>query len=104
MTSEDFATVALASYRITRLVTTDKLTARPRRDVMAWAMTRRHEGYQSWKIDDLVSCSFCAGWWITLLVLAAWRVRLLRPVVRAFAVAGAQSLLNAADAAMTDPR
>lgn len=97
MRPDELAITALAAYRITRLVTSDKLTARQREAVQRWAMTRRHEGRHSLKVDDLVGCNYCAGWWVTLLVLAAWSVPLLRPLVRAFAVAGAQALLSAAD-------
>lgn len=89
--------LALASFRVTRLVTSDVIADKPRRAVQAWALTNKHA-----KVDQLVSCSYCAGFWITLAVLAARRFRPGRVLVDAFAVAGAQALLSAADVRMND--
>lgn len=89
--------LALAAFRATRLVTSDVIAETPRRRVQAWALTNRHP-----KLETLVSCNYCAGWWVSVAVLAAWRVPLLRPFVRAFAVAGAQSLLSVLDVRMND--
>lgn len=97
MRPEDLAVVSLAAYRLTRLVTSDKLTAPQRQAVQRWALTRRMAERHSLKLDDLVGCNYCAGWWVTVLVLVAWRTRAGRPVVRAFAAAGAASLLSAVD-------
>lgn len=97
MRPEDLAVVALASFRLTRLVTSDTLTETPRRAVQRWALTQRMAERPSLKLDELVGCNYCAGWWVTLAVLAAWRVPLFRPLVRAFAAAGAQALLSATD-------
>lgn len=97
MRPDELAITALAAFRLTRLVTSDKLTAPGREAVQRWALTRRLADQHSLKADDLVGCNYCAGWWVTLAVLAAWRVPLLRPAVRAFAVAGAAALLSSVD-------
>lgn len=101
MTPFDAAIVALAAFRLTRLVTSDTLTADQRNAVVRWAL-RVPEPNPRRKIADLVECNYCAGWWVTLLVLAGYRLRLTRPLVAAFAAAGAQALLSAADVALND--
>lgn len=98
MQLDDLAVAALASFRVTRLVTTDTIADRPRRAVQAWALTNRHA-----KLEQLVSCSYCAGFWVTLAVVLFARCgKFGRLAVEAFAVAGAQSLLSAADVRMND--
>lgn len=90
--------LALASFRVTRLVTSDVITQTPRHAVIRWALTNKHP-----KVDQLVSCNYCAGWWVTLAVLILARCgKFGRLTVDAFAVAGAQSLLSAADVRMND--
>lgn len=101
MTPLDAATVALASFRVTRLVTSDTIADAPRHAVERWAYSVPPPSARR-EIATLVSCNYCAGWWVTLLVLAGWRFRLTRPLVEAFAVAGAQALLSAADVALND--
>lgn len=99
VTPLDAATIVLASFRLTRLVTSDTIADGPRNAVERWAL-QVPPGRKRREIATLVTCNYCAGWWVTLLVLAAWRVPLFRPAVRAFGAAGAQALLSAADLVM----
>jgi hypothetical protein len=52
-----FAVAALATARITRLITTDYLTAVPR----AWLINRMGTGS---KISYLVACPWCSSMWV----------------------------------------
>lgn len=83
----------LASYRITRLVTADVLLDAPR----TW-LAIHLPAYPA----KLVTCAYCAGFWISALVVAAWYFggRVGWVVLVIFAVAGAQALLSAIDRAL----
>ncbi len=62
-----FVVTALATARITRIITTDYLTAGPRR----WAITRL--GVDS-KLSYLITCQWCTSVWVGAAVapLAYW--------------------------------
>lgn len=89
--------VALASYRVTRLVVTDDIVQPARK---LW--------FRRFPLDTkpgtLFSCTYCAGFWVSGLMLlvahltgfARWPVRY--DLVLWWTVSGAQALLNALDA------
>lgn len=92
-----FVVLVVASYRCTRLVTLDTILDRQR----AWWW--RHfppEGKKPHPLGFLLTCAFCAGFWVSLVVvivahlvdLARWPVRF--DLVVVWAVAGGQALLN----------
>jgi hypothetical protein len=85
--------LVLASFRITRLVTADVLLDSPR----TWLAVHL-PAYGA----KLITCAYCAGFWISAAVVAAWwwGGRWGWVVLVVFAVAGAQALLSAIDAAM----
>lgn len=101
VTPLDAATIVLAAYRGTRLVTSDTIADGPRHAVERWAL-RVPPGSARREIATLVACNYCAGFWITLVTLLAWRLPALRPAVRLFGAAGAQALLSALDVALND--
>lgn len=80
-----FVLLALASYRLTRLVGWDVIT-RPLRVPLTGreeegsakaardrTKGRRLPGYRP-HLDDFVHCPFCQGWWTGLVVWGAWMV------------------------------
>ncbi len=85
----------LAAYRLTRLAVLDSLT-----EGLRDRWWRRFG--QDTKPGELAGCSYCAGWWVSGLVLLTaaglgfapwrWRTVALWPVV-----AGGQALLSALD-------
>lgn len=101
VTPLDAATIVLAAYRGTRLVTSDTILDDPRNAVEKWALGVP-PGSKRREIAVLVTCNYCAGFWITALTLLAWRVPALRFGVRLFGAAGAQALLSALDVALND--
>lgn len=85
--------LVLASFRITRLITADVLLDRPR----TW-LAIHLPAYPA----KLITCAYCAGFWISALVVVAWYFGG-KPgwvVLVVFAVAGAQALLSAIDTAL----
>ena len=115
--------LALAAYRITRLVVEDSLTERPRGwmrrrfplagDQFAGENSRpkrgkplyNHTSHPQWVasqdtfVGKLLDCTYCSGAWVSAGVFSAWHWG--GPVawwiLVAVAVAGAQALLNALD-------
>lgn len=67
-----FVLGALAAYRVTRLVTTDKITE-PVMERIRWGLERRwhrkHDGGSDteWnsKLAYLLSCPWCLGFWVS---------------------------------------
>lgn len=102
---------ALAAYRLTRLVTADTIAEPVRGAVVAYAYEREAGGVEpgdgeTWtetaindptppKLAELVTCRWCAGFWIAVLVVVARRVapRAWRPVGEAFAFSALAALL-----------
>lgn len=78
-----FVLLALASYRVTRIVTTDKITE-PIFERIRWGLERRwyakHDGgsdtHFNSKLAFMLSCPWCLGFWVsgagTLLVSLAY--------------------------------
>ena len=58
-----FLLIALATYRITRIVTADKVTERPR----AWAEDRAADGHP--KLTYFVTCPWCVSIYIASAVV-----------------------------------
>lgn len=64
ITTVTFVVLALAAYRITHLITTDAIA----------------DGFRNWvwskygpttKIGYLITCNWCTGFWVSLLLVAA---------------------------------
>jgi hypothetical protein len=95
------AVLALASYRATQLVVHDSIGDPLRDRVIAWHERRPDSSLRD-AIVTLISCTYCAGWWVSGAVLAAYLLAagaftgtpLVVHGVEWFAVAGGQALLN----------
>lgn len=59
--------LALGAYRLLRLVLVDEVLDRPRK----WLLYRDSEPRAAWLIT-LANCYWCAGWWVSLAVFAAY--------------------------------
>lgn len=106
-----FLLLALAAYRATRFFVDDSLIggnyasgSEIGETLHRWARDRdgNDKKWGRGRIADLASCTYCAGWWITLTVtclwLYAWPWQLGREGwLTAAALAGAQALFNALD-------
>jgi len=57
-----YLAVALASYRVTRLVTRDSILDKPR----MWVTERLKPGGY---LDELFHCSWCIGFWVSLVAV-----------------------------------
>lgn len=96
--------LAFASYRITRFLVIDSLLDGSRNKFHLFLVNRaRKEGrlHVMWdKIYDLTSCSWCAGFWITLAIYTVyvwnepWDFSRF-DVINIFAIAGIQGILHA---------
>jgi hypothetical protein len=90
-----FVALCLGSYRLWRLIGKDDIT-QPARDVLAKETAGTVRRY----LLLLVSCSFCAGTWISLAVVYAvhrWWSHLDLWLLWAVAVAGVVGLLGMID-------
>ncbi|MFS0782843.1 DUF1360 domain-containing protein [Bacillus sp. 1P06AnD] len=103
----DFFLLALAGFRLTRLIVFDKITAFMRKPFFEEAEEKNEKGemeiyivpYKSglrgW-IGELLSCYWCTGMWMAILVVLAhyffpyWA----GPIIVVLAVAGLASLLE----------
>lgn len=111
---------ALATYRLTRLVTADVVLDGPRDQLVRWAYRRAGRANEVWeaeaelgpvtpgqwaglamaddnppKLATLVTCRWCAGMWIALGVVAARRLcpRAWAPLARALTYSAGAALL-----------
>lgn len=75
--------LALATFRLTRLIVADLILEGIRARVLGWCYRPRvvhvggrrvaaGPGLLRGRLGDLLSCRWCAGWWISGVVLAAW--------------------------------
>jgi hypothetical protein len=108
-----FVVVALAAFRLTRVVTTDKISL-PLRDRLydfAWNdddpvaipgthptaySPRARAPWRTW-LWTLLTCGWCLGFWVAAATYSAWRwwdTEAVRAVITVFAIAGAQGLLG----------
>lgn len=103
-----FVLLCLAAYRVTRFLVKDSLLgfgpdSGSRTSVRVDAFAYDDEGQdRSWlrgKIGDLLTCTYCLGFWVSLAALCGW-LRLapwelgVEGVVVVFAIAGVQGFLN----------
>jgi hypothetical protein len=68
MTLLDLVLIALATARITRLVTEDKITEWPREKLLMRWLGRDSESLAAY----LILCSWCVSFWAGALVAAGW--------------------------------
>jgi hypothetical protein len=93
--------LALAAYRATQLVVHDAILDPLRDRVMAWHEQRLDSPVRT-AVVTLISCTYCAGWWLSGALLLTWllttnrfdQTPLLVHAVEWLAVAGGQALLN----------
>jgi hypothetical protein len=64
----DYFILALATYRLTRLVTTDTVFERVREKV--WKKFPPHKG----GIGYLITCNWCASIWVASLVFSMYKI------------------------------
>jgi hypothetical protein len=104
VTIVELVLLALASYRATRLVVHDVI-ADPARDIIfRWREHRLDSPIREAAVT-LISCTYCAGFWVTGILLAVYLTAtgqwgaapLLVHGIEWLAVAGAAALLNRAD-------
>lgn len=100
--------LGLAAYRATQLVVWDTIGDPLRDRLRAWhadgVRPGRSNRLRSF-LTALVECTYCAGWWLSLLTLLTYltaagqwsRAPLLVHAVEFWAVAGVQALLNRFD-------
>lgn len=108
--------LALATYRLTRLCTSDTISAPAREAIFRWAYTDDLRALEAWRVlhpeaqeipshvprgwefrtwvYDLVTCDQCLGVWWGVAVYITWRVRgdTALAVLTVAALLGAQSL------------
>jgi hypothetical protein len=66
----EFVLLALASFRLTRLIAWD--TWPPVSRARIWLLYRPEGGLRSDALDELFACPFCLGFWISLAFYLAW--------------------------------
>lgn len=87
-------TLALATQRLTQLVTEDELT-RPIRDLInRWAKDAPDLSFKD-RVAVLASCQACMSVWSAAAILIASRFRLGQPLIRILAGSGVALLLTA---------
>ncbi|MEZ7005842.1 DUF1360 domain-containing protein [Streptomyces sp. AD55] len=99
------AVLALVAYRGTQLVVHDTILDPIRDPILAWHEARPESTVRD-AIATLISCTYCAGWWVSGVVLAlyltatsqgpgpwTWSTAAIRLLEWA-AIAGGQCLLN----------
>lgn len=95
------AVLAFASYRGTQLVVHDSILDPARDRLIAWH-EQDPDSVPRTALVTLLSCTYCAGWWVSglfllayLLAADAWTgTAVLVHAVEWFAVAGGQALLS----------
>jgi hypothetical protein len=109
LTIVELVILALAAYRATRLVVHDVIADPIRDHIHHWRAADLGSRTRELVIT-LISCTYCAGWWVSGLVLAVYLTatagwadaNLLIHGLEWFAVAGAAALLNRADDTLTE--
>jgi len=97
-TATRLAVDALATYRITRLVTTDDLFAKPRDELVDALVRTGHP-----KLAELVECPYCVSVWAALgVVFVAPRLPWWKPLRFALALAGLVAVLHDVEAAIRE--
>lgn len=103
----ELAALGFAAYRGTQLLVWDSILDGWHKRVDAWHMDGIRPGRSNRGrtfLKDLISCTYCTGWWVSVITLAAYYtvtswsgVSVLSFGLNAFAVAGAQALLSRYD-------
>ena len=91
----DLTVDGLCAYRLTRLVTTDEITAPLRLKVERAAMRSEVEDGIAAKIKILIGCPWCSSPYLAIFVLCLDRVpggRMLKKILALSAVAGLLSI------------
>jgi len=102
-----FVLIAVASYRVWRLLAEDTILDRPRRWALRLGSWREGqpapEGYRA-KVGEFVACPWCMGFWIALAWWGAWQLWPEGAVVPAvpFALSAAVAFCNAVVGALTE--
>jgi hypothetical protein len=99
--------LTLAAYRATQLLVHDAILDPLRNRVMAWH-EQRLDSWVRTAVVTLISCTYCAGWWLSGVLLLTWlltagqfcQAPLLVHGVEWFAVSGGQAVLNRWDDSM----
>lgn len=104
--------IALAAYRVTRLIVDDTVWVSTRVRLKAWLVKQAttdevtEDGYvyrvakwgRGWfrfKLCQLISCSFCTGIWVTPPLVIAWQnLEWTHWPINIAAICGAQALLS----------
>lgn len=105
----ELALLALAGYRGTQLAVYDTILDRPRDALFTWG-AKDSKSKVRHAVITLISCTYCAGFWVSGAFLAAyllathqWHgVPLAVHGIEWFAVAGAQALLSRWDNSRKD--
>lgn len=96
-----YLVLAWASYRATRFVVIDTLIENVRGRVQTFLFNREGKTKVVWhKLLDLISCTWCAGFWVSLTVYSLWfwtnPIDFTRfDVIIILAIAGVQGILHA---------
>lgn len=102
-----FALIAVASYRVWRLIAEDTILDKPRRYVLRLGQWQDGEmaplEYRA-KLAEFLTCPWCLGWWIALAWWGAWLAWEEWAVVVAvpFALSAAVAFCNAVIGALTE--
>jgi len=90
MTLVEFLVLGLATYRLTRLITTDNITE----PIREWIWDRYPP--QSSKLGYLITCDWCSSIWVASIVIpSAMIIPVLVYVYAVFAVSAIAGLLTA---------
>lgn len=86
---------ALATFRLTRLIIEDTITAPLREKVKYQAMREVDTPGMAAKIETLLSCPWCVGFWVACGVVTARTVapRLWDPAARVLALSAATGII-----------
>lgn len=68
----EFALLALAAFRLWKLIGDDRILDRPRE----WVLRHTDDRREDTKWGDFIVCPWCAGFWISGLVYLAWMLTL----------------------------
>lgn len=109
ITPVELLVLALAGYRATQLVVHDTVLDTARDRLFAWHANRPESPWRS-ATATLISCIYCAGWWVAGALLTTWLLvsgqwtgtPILVHGVEWLAVAGAAALLNRWDDSRTE--
>lgn len=87
-------TLALATQRLTQLITGDELTRPVRESINNWADGAEEFSFKD-RIATLASCQACMSVWSAAAILVASRFRLVQPLIRILAGSEVALLLDA---------